>query len=68
MPLAMEQEAFLDAIPDSGEPLVEEPQPILQFFPTAEGFAIIKNLYIYQYRDHLGNVRLSYSKSQSGIE
>lgn len=40
----------------------------LQFFPTAEGFYDFKNnLYIYQYKDHLGNVRISYSKSQSGI-
>ncbi len=36
---------------------------VLQFFPTAEGYA--SNIsgtfsYIYQYKDHLGNVRLSY--------
>ena len=34
------------------------------FFPTAEGFFDYDNLkYIYQYKDHLGNVRLSYSKN-----
>ena len=34
------------------------------FFPTAEGFYDYDNLkYIYQYKDHLGNVRLSYSKN-----
>src|SRR5690606_38648898 len=31
------------------------------FFPTAEGFYDFENKeYIYQYKDHLGNVRLSY--------
>ena len=35
---------------------------ILSFFPTVEGYfnAETQN-YVYQYRDHLGNVRLSYS-------
>ncbi|KDN54720.1 RHS repeat-associated core domain protein-containing protein [Flavobacterium seoulense] len=35
----------------------------LKFFPTAEGYAENNNgtfSYIYQYKDHLGNVRLSY--------
>jgi len=64
MPLAMEQEAFLDATLDSEGATVEEPLPILQFFPTAEGFYDYqKNLYIYQYKDHLGNTRLSYAKN-----
>lgn len=36
----------------------------LQFFPTAEGFYDYKNSkYIYQYKDHLGNVRLSYARN-----
>ncbi|WP_415711172.1 RHS repeat domain-containing protein [Flavobacterium branchiophilum] len=39
---------------------------VLQFFPTAEGY--VEPLgssykYVYQYKDHLGNVRLSYDKS-----
>ena len=34
---------------------------MLKFFPTAEGFYDFENNeYIYQYKDHLGNVRLSY--------
>jgi len=38
----------------------------LSFFPTAEGFYDYENSkYIYQYKDHLGNVRLSYSKNSS---
>ncbi len=41
----------------------------LQFVPTAEGyFDFEKNKYIYNYTDHLGNVRLSYMKSGSGLE
>jgi RHS repeat-associated protein len=36
----------------------------LQFVPTSEGyFDFEKNLYIYNYTDHLGNVRLSYADS-----
>lgn len=40
--------------------------PSLQFFPTAEGY--VKNAsgvysYVFNYTDHLGNVRLSYSDS-----
>ncbi|MBW3518755.1 colicin D domain-containing protein [Flavobacterium sp. NKUCC04_CG] len=34
----------------------------LQFFPTVEGYYNVQtNKYVYQYKDHLGNVRLSYS-------
>jgi RHS repeat-associated protein len=45
---------------------------VLQFFPTAEGY--VKNTpvsgtnaysYVYNYTDHLGNVRLSYTKNPS---
>ncbi len=35
--------------------------------PTAEGFYdFIEKKYIYQYKDHLGNVRLSYARNQNG--
>lgn len=41
---------------------------VLSFFPTAEGFYDFKNKkYIYQYKDHLGNARLSYSKNSAGV-
>uniref|UniRef100_UPI0026099A09 RHS repeat domain-containing protein n=1 Tax=uncultured Chryseobacterium sp. TaxID=259322 RepID=UPI0026099A09 len=41
----------------------------MQFVPTSEGyFDFVKNKYIYNYTDHLGNVRLSYTKEDSGIE
>lgn len=41
--------------------------PDLQFFPTAEGFYdYIKNQYIYNYSDHLGNVRVSFARNSAG--
>ena len=37
---------------------------VLSFFPTSEGYYDYENLrYIYQYKDHLGNVRVSYVKN-----
>ncbi|NML69565.1 RHS repeat-associated core domain-containing protein [Chryseobacterium sp. RP-3-3] len=40
---------------------------ILKFVPTAEGYYNFENnKYIYSYTDHLGNVRLSYSKNSTG--
>ena len=41
----------------------------LQFFPTAEGYvSVIDNefRYVYNYTDHLGNIRLSYSRPKEG--
>jgi len=38
----------------------------LRFFPTAEGYVEVSGStykYIYQYKDHLGNIRVSYDKS-----
>lgn len=41
----------------------------LQFFPTSEGYYdFVRNKYIYNYTDHLGNVRLSYFHNGSNIE
>jgi len=42
----------------------------LEFFPTAEGY--VKNTasvlsYVFQYKDHLGNVRVSYFKNASNV-
>ncbi|HIB8182229.1 TPA: RHS repeat domain-containing protein, partial [Elizabethkingia anophelis] len=40
---------------------------VLQFVPTSEGYYdVVKNKYIYNYTDHLGNVRLSYTKGAAG--
>ncbi|MGE6395489.1 RHS repeat domain-containing protein [Chryseobacterium scophthalmum] len=45
------------------------PSPVLQFVPTSEGyFDYVKNKYIYNYSDHLGNVKLSYMHNGSSIE
>ncbi|WP_395974137.1 RHS repeat-associated core domain-containing protein [Chryseobacterium cucumeris] len=42
---------------------------ILKFFPTAEGyFNVETGKYVYNYTDHLGNVRLSYAKNGAGTE
>ncbi|MDQ0593694.1 RHS repeat-associated protein [Chryseobacterium ginsenosidimutans] len=39
----------------------------LKFVPTAEGYYNFENnKYIYSYTDHLGNIRVSYSKNASG--
>lgn len=41
---------------------------ILSFFPTAEGYYDYENMrYIYQYKDHLGNVRVSYVKNSADV-
>ena len=61
--MSMEREAF-------SREAIAKPVPgvpagnnfILQFVPTSEGFYDFKeNKYIYQYKDHLGNTRLSYA-------
>ncbi|WP_153397351.1 DUF6443 domain-containing protein [Chryseobacterium vaccae] len=45
------------------------PPSELQFVSTSEGyFDFRKNKYIYNYTDHLGNIRLSYMGGESGIE
>ncbi|HEX8577791.1 MAG TPA: DUF6443 domain-containing protein [Flavobacterium sp.] len=41
----------------------------LQFYPTSEGyFDFVNNRYVYNYNDHLGNVRVSYQHNGNGIE
>jgi len=43
--------------------------PLIKFVPTSEGYYNFENnKYIYNYTDHLGNVRLSYMNSSAGIE
>ena len=52
---AYEPEAFVNMVSTM------DLENVLKFFPTAEGFYDFENNeYIYQYKDHLGNVRLSY--------
>ncbi|OCA72299.1 hypothetical protein BBI01_09180 [Chryseobacterium artocarpi] len=78
--VAMERQAFTlqgpvnPTDPDIDPPFgsgdggnVEYKMPDLQFFPTAEGFYDYKkNQYIYQYKDHLGNVRISFGRTSAG--
>ncbi|NWK99582.1 type IV secretion protein Rhs [Flavobacterium collinsii] len=43
---------------------------VLEFFPTAEGYVKNENnalSYVYQYKDHLGNVRLSYARNTQNV-
>ncbi len=52
-------------LPGDPAPEIDITQPY--FFPTSEGFYNYENKeYIYQYKDHLGNVRLSYKRSSTG--
>ncbi|RXM65052.1 hypothetical protein BOQ60_12595 [Chryseobacterium sp. CH1] len=64
---AFEEQAYGNistAFPDLGDP----PTWKLDFVPTSEGFySFTENRYIYQYKDHLGNARVSFSKDSTGV-
>ncbi|MGN7867251.1 DUF6443 domain-containing protein, partial [Chryseobacterium sp. 22458] len=61
---AYEQQAY-KGIFDPG--LSVTPEWKLDFVATAEGFySFTENRYIYQYRDHLGNTRVSFAKNSTG--
>ncbi|SIR75040.1 RHS repeat domain-containing protein, partial [Chryseobacterium sp. RU33C] len=63
---AMEPQAFSLEKKTFNPPPAKTPD--LQFFPTSEGFYDYqKNQYIYQYKDHLGNVRVSFAKNSTGV-
>lgn len=74
---AYELEAFspignIDPVIDppfgGGELIVDIKTPDLQFFSTAEGYYDYqKDQYIYQYTDHLGNTRVSFGRSSTGV-
>ena len=65
---AMEREAFQRVEEVAlAEPSVGVDNAVLQFVPTAEGYySFTENRYIYQYRDHLGNARVSYARNNTG--
>ena len=61
---AMQPQTF--SIDNLGQSLVTK-TPDLQYFATAEGFYDYKkDQYIYQYKDQLGNVRVSYGRNSAG--
>ncbi|ALR29631.1 hypothetical protein ATE47_03405 [Chryseobacterium sp. IHB B 17019] len=66
---AMEMQAYtVDQLNTTNTVTTLAQTPDLQFFPTAEGFYDYKkDLYIYQYKDHLGNVRVSFTKTGTGL-
>lgn len=71
--LAGEEEAFTKddtrkvVAADPGTPELDN--MILSFFPTAEGYYDYENFrYIYQYKDHLGNVRVSYVQNGNDLQ
>ncbi|MBO9693590.1 MAG: RHS repeat-associated core domain-containing protein [Chryseobacterium sp.] len=43
--------------------------PVLKFVPTSEGYYdFTENKYIYNYTDHLGNIRVSYKNNGTALE
>ncbi|WP_228446552.1 DUF6443 domain-containing protein [Chryseobacterium sp. 3008163] len=73
--LSTETTEYLDGFQyKTGSVVMLGPRPIglravLEFRPTSEGyFDFVKNKYIYNYTDHLGNVRLSYRSNDSSIQ
>ncbi|NML69035.1 RHS repeat-associated core domain-containing protein [Chryseobacterium sp. RP-3-3] len=63
---AMEPQAFSRGVDDFS--VLSAATPDLQFFPTSEGFYdYTKNQYIYQYKDQLGNTRISFARNSVGV-
>ncbi|AZA89984.1 RHS repeat-associated core domain [Chryseobacterium nakagawai] len=64
---AFEEQAYGNlgkTFPNIGDP----PAWKLDFVPTSEGFySFTENRYIYQYKDHLGNTRVSFAKDSAGV-
>ncbi|ANF49245.1 hypothetical protein A0O34_01130 [Chryseobacterium glaciei] len=64
--VAYEAQAYKKGI--IGGPLPTMPEWKLSFVPTSEGFySFAENRYIYQYKDHLGNTRVSFAKNSAGV-
>ncbi len=64
---AFEIEAY-DTVSKGLPGLGDPPTWKLDFVPTSEGFYnFTENRYIYQYKDHLGNSRVSFAKNSEGV-
>ncbi|WP_185290805.1 RHS repeat-associated core domain-containing protein [Chryseobacterium lactis] len=62
---AYEQQAYKGII---GPGFPSTPEWKLDFVATAEGvYSFAENRYIYQYKDHLGNIRVSFAKNSAGV-
>src|SRR5690606_9153495 len=60
---------YLDGFQYEGEHTKKSFTTPLKFVPTAEGYYNFEtNKYIYNYTDHLGNIRLSYVNNGLGAE
>ncbi|MGE8556612.1 MAG: DUF6443 domain-containing protein [Chryseobacterium jejuense] len=60
-----EEQAYTRAM---GPILPSQPKWRLDFVATSEGFySFTENRYIYQYKDHLGNTRVSFAKNSTGV-
>lgn len=63
---AYEEQAYKNINTFSG--IVVTPVWMLDFVGTSEGFySFTENRYIYQYKDHLGNSRVSFAKASTGL-
>lgn len=63
---AFEEQAYKNI--NDGLVIGGPPEWKLDFVPTSEGFySFTENRYIYQYRDHLGNARVSFAKNSEGV-
>ena len=64
---AYEQQAFRSESTDIARGIPNPKHPELQFLPTTEGYYDYqKEQYIYQYKDHLGNARISFGRNTVG--
>ncbi|MEN4762895.1 RHS repeat-associated core domain-containing protein [Chryseobacterium sp. C39-AII1] len=66
-PLFLHHFGLISQICKPGSPAIVEWK--LDFVVTSKGFySFRENRYIYQYQDHLGNTRISFSKTSEGIQ
>ncbi|WET51739.1 DUF6443 domain-containing protein [Chryseobacterium indologenes] len=70
-PLLQDKTSFAyedQAYTKTGSMFPSKPKWQLDFVPTSEGFySFTENRYIYQYKDHLGNTRISFAKNSAGV-